>query len=393
MKIESSSIAMSGTHSYQSYDRRESMTIVAAKSSNVMQNLMAIRNKGENSSVLEDMQQYSKEKQEKEAAEREEKQKKSYQNYMDQLRESKKTAANLQIPDEVDMKIKMLRKLLAMLNGKGNPDKEQVKTLKKDGVLDLRSSNYKMADATGIGIETGISIAEGNRVGTSVSGTVWQKITATSGTYTEAESTTFQTSGLVTTADGRNISFGVEVSMSRAFTAKYDSLTCEEYIKTDPLMINLDTNVGTVSDMKFYFDLDADGTEEEISFAGKGSGFLALDKNGDGVINDGSELFGTKSGDGFADLAAYDEDGNGWIDENDSVFSKLRVWTKGEDGKDILVDLKSADVGAVYLGNVDTEFSLKDENHHTNGIIQKTGIYLKESSGSVGTVNHVDLTL
>lgn len=384
---------MSGTHSYQSYDRRESMTIVAAKSSNVMQNLMAIRDKGENSSVLEDMQQYSKEKQEKEAAEREEKQKKSYQNYMDQLRESKKTAANLQIPDEVDMKIKMLRKLLAMLNGKGNPDKEQVKTLKKDGVLDLRSSNYKMADATGIGIETGISIAEGNRVGTSVSGTVWQKITATSGTYTEAESTTFQTSGLVTTADGRNISFGVEVSMSRAFTAKYDSLTCEEYIKTDPLMINLDTNVGTVSDMKFYFDLDADGTEEEISFAGKGSGFLALDKNGDGVINDGSELFGTKSGDGFADLAAYDEDGNGWIDENDSVFSKLRVWTKGEDGKDILVDLKSADVGAVYLGNVDTEFSLKDENHHTNGIIQKTGIYLKESSGSVGTVNHVDLTL
>ena len=302
---------MSGTHSYQSYDRRESMTIVAAKSSNVMQNLMAIRDKGENSSVLEDMQQYSKEKQEKEAAEREEKQKKSYQNYMDQLRESKKTAANLQIPDEVDMKIKMLRKLLAMLNGKGNPDKEQVKILKKDGVLDLRSSNYKMADATGIGIETGISIAEGNRVGTSVSGTVWQKITATSGTYTEAESTTFQTSGLVTTADGRNISFGVEVSMSRAFTAKYDSLTCEEYIKTDPLMINLDTNVGTVSDMKFYFDLDADGTEEEISFAGKGSGFLALDKNGDGVINDGSELFGTKSGDGFADLAAYDEDGNG----------------------------------------------------------------------------------
>ena len=41
-----------------------------------------------------------------------------------------------------------------------------------------------------------------------------------------------------------------------------------------------------------------------------GSGYLALDKNGDGTINDGSELFGTRNGDGFADLAQYDEDGN-----------------------------------------------------------------------------------
>ncbi len=39
-------------------------------------------------------------------------------------------------------------------------------------------------------------------------------------------------------------------------------------------------------------------------------------------INDGSELFGTSSGDGFKDLATYDEDENGWIDENDSIFSK-----------------------------------------------------------------------
>mgnify|MGYP000465316364 CR=1 FL=1 len=51
-----------------------------------------------------------------------------------------------------------------------------------------------------------------------------------------------------------------------------------------------------------------------------GSGYLALNKNGDGVINDGSELFGTASGDGFYDLSMYDEDGNGWIDENDHAY-------------------------------------------------------------------------
>ena len=76
------------------------------------------------------------------------------------------------------------------------------------------------------------------------------------------------------------------------------------------------------------FDIDADGEEESISYLQGGSGYLALDKNGDGVINDGSELFGTKSGDGFADLAEYDADGNGWIDENDPIFDKLLIWAK-----------------------------------------------------------------
>jgi hypothetical protein len=392
MKIASSSIAMSGTHSYQSYEYRESMTITARKDSGVWEGINAIRDTAGNDSVLEDMQQYSKEKAEKEAAEKQEKEKQSYQNYMDQLRKSQKSSGSqLDFSPDEEAKIKMLRKMLAMLNGKGNLDKEQLKSLKKNNLLDLRSSNLKMADSYNLAGQssTGASVS----VGTTISGTVWQKVTATSGFYSEAEQTTFQSTGLVTTADGRNISFGVEVSMSRAFTAKYDTLTCEEYVKTDPLMINLDTNVGSVSDMKFLFDLNEDGTEEEISFAGKGSGFLALDKNGDGKINDGSELFGTKSGDGFADLAAYDEDGNGWIDENDSIFSKLKVWTKDENGNDSLVDLKAADVGAIYLGNADTEFSLKDASQHTNGIIQKTGIYLKESTGAVGTVNHVDLTL
>lgn len=116
-----------------------------------------------------------------------------------------------------------------------------------------------------------------------------------------------------------------------------------------------------------------------------------MDRNGDGKINDGSELFGTKSGDGFKDLAAYDADGNGWIDENDAIFSQLKIWTKDEDGKDKLISLKDADVGAIYLGNADTQFSLKDDDHKLNGEIKKTGIYLHESSGEVGTVNHVDL--
>lgn len=175
--------------------------------------------------------------------------------------------------------------------------------------------------------------------------------------------------------------------------SEFNILETQTYIKTDPLMINLDTDIGSVSDQKFYFDLDADGKKEQIFFAGQGSGFLALDKNGDGIINDGSELFGTKSGDSFKDLATYDSDGNGWIDENDSIFSRLRIWTKDADGNDYLMDLKKADVGAIYLGNIDTQFSLKDDENKLNAEIKKSGIYLRESSGAVGTLNHVDLVI
>lgn len=230
-------------------------------------------------------------------------------------------------------------------------------------------------------------------IGTNSTGTTWQKITATSGFASESENTTFASKGIVQTADGRNIDFNVEVSMSRAFMQQIDMLEVKEYIKTDPLMINLDTNIGSVSNQKFFFDLDSDGKEEQISFAGQGSGFLALDKNGDGKINDGSELFGTSSGDGFKDLAAYDEDGNGWIDENDGIFKKLKVWTKDENGNDYLIDLKKADVGAIYLRNADTQFSLMNDENQLNAEIKKTGIYLKESTGAVGTLNHVDLVV
>lgn len=62
----------------------------------------------------------------------------------------------------------------------------------------------------------------------------------------------------------------------------------------------------SLTERDFAFDIDLDGHADQIAFVGTGSGFLALDRNGDGEINDGSELFGPESGDGFAELAAYD---------------------------------------------------------------------------------------
>lgn len=216
--------------------------------------------------------------------------------------------------------------------------------------------------------------------------------------YEETENTSFATKGKVITADGREIEFNLGLEMSRRFEEYYYEQNdiyafapSQPSNLVDPLVINLDSNIANVSDQKFMFDIDSDGILDSISQLNSGSGYLALDKNGDGTINDGSELFGTKSGNGFADLAAYDDDGNGWIDENDAIWSKLLIWTKDEHGKDMLYHLKDKGVGAICLESVDTEFSLKSlKNNAMNGKIRKTGMFLYEN-GMAGTVQHLDV--
>lgn len=210
--------------------------------------------------------------------------------------------------------------------------------------------------------------------------------------HSESEKLAFSAAGIVKTADGRQISFTADLAMSRSFYSEsYVSIRAGDALK-DPLVINYDSPAARLTDTKYRFDIDADGKVDQISFVQQGSGFLAIDKNNDGRINDGSELFGTASGDGFADLAAYDGDSNGWIDENDAIFNKLRIWTKDAEGKDYLLALGQVGVGAIFIGKAATEFALNDANNVQHGQIRSTGIFLREN-GLPGTVQQIDLAV
>lgn len=393
MKIANSSVVMASEHQESSYSYKKSVTMEAVKSSDLPGAILTLSAEAEGKSFVESMEEYKEQKKEEAARKKQENEQKYADSMAEQLRKLQKSGSlNLEMSDEYRMKLELLKRLFQMLTRGRALDDSGNLTQDSPEILDLRSPSYKIgteSSSTSASVKSFGSIS----IGTGSSGTTWQRVTATSGFVSESESVAFASSGMVKTQDGRSIDFNIEVSMSRAFTSQINTLTTQNYIKTDPLVINLDTDIGSVTDQKFLFDLDSDGDEEEISFAGKGSGFLALDRDGDGRIGDGSELFGTKSGDGFKDLAAFDEDGNGWIDENDSIYSKLKVWTKDEDGNDYLINLKDADVGAIYLDNADTQFSLKDGNNRMNGEIKKTGIYLHESTGAAGTLNHIDLAV
>jgi hypothetical protein len=214
-------------------------------------------------------------------------------------------------------------------------------------------------------------------------------------TYSETEDTNFSAQGVVKTSDGQQINFNLQLSMQRSYTSEENvSIRLGDAVqqKKDPLTINFGGTAAQLTSTKFSFDLNNDGNAEQISFVAPNSGFIALDKNNDGKINNGSELFGAKTGDGFKELAAYDQDKNGWIDENDAVFSQLKVWSKDAQGNDSLVGLKQAGVGAFYLGKTATPFELKNGANDSLGAVKSSGVYLNEN-GSAGTLQQVDLTI
>lgn len=208
--------------------------------------------------------------------------------------------------------------------------------------------------------------------------------------YYEQERMSFSAGGLIKTSDGRELAFSLKVSMSREFASENNITIRAGEALVDPLVINFDGGAPGLTEDRYSFDLDADGSKEQIAFARSGSGFLALDLNGDGKINDGGELFGPTTGSGFSELAGYDLDGNGWIDENDPVYGRLRIWTRDSGGGDALFSLGDKGIGAIYLGNVATGFSFRDQANNPLGQAATAGVCLKED-GTPVTVQQIDL--
>ena len=208
----------------------------------------------------------------------------------------------------------------------------------------------------------------------------------------EHESTEFSSTGKIQTADGRLLDFNLQVAMCRSFECERQLTRVDKVVLRDPLVINFSGPSAELSGKRFEFDLDADGKTESIHTLGSGSGYLAIDSNGDGRINDGSELFGTRSGNGFADLAKFDDDGNHWLDESDAAFNELRIWQGGLSDEAPLGTLRDQNIGAIYLGSTETPFALTDTENHMLAWIRASGVFLRED-GSAGTVQQVDLAV
>lgn len=208
----------------------------------------------------------------------------------------------------------------------------------------------------------------------------------------ETEQTRFSAQGVIKTTDGKEISFSLNLTMARAYREETGvSLRAGDARKKDPLVLNFGGTAAQLADSRFRFDLNSDGKAENVPLLSGGSGYLAIDRNGDGKITSGTELFGPQTGNGYQELARLDADGNGWIDQNDAAYDKLRVWTPDAGGAGTLATLKERNVGALYLGSLATPFELRTAGNDSLGSVRSSGIYLCED-GKAGTMQQVDLT-
>jgi hypothetical protein len=209
--------------------------------------------------------------------------------------------------------------------------------------------------------------------------------------HQETETTGFNAIGQVTTADGRTISFDYTLAMHRDFSqsSSVDITAGDAVKKIDPIALNLSGGPVALSSDRTGFDINSDGTPEQVALPAAGTYFLAVDANGNGKVDDGSELFGPSSGNGFTELKALDTNSNGWIDEGDAAYSTLKLWSGTGEG---LLSLSDAGVGALYVGQAaSTQFDVRSATNEALGQVVSSSVYLGEN-GTPGALQQVDLT-
>ena len=210
--------------------------------------------------------------------------------------------------------------------------------------------------------------------------------------YVEQESARFSVSGEITLTSGESLIIDFSQFTQRSFTSENTVTIAVEQQVIDPLVININGAEVTLTQNRYAFDLNNDGSKENIAFATANSAFLALDKNNNGKVDNGSELFGALTGNGYAELAQYDTDGNHFIDSGDSVFNNLQLLRKNHDGTDSLTALSDSGIAAIYLNNTSTPFQLKDQNNELQALVRNSSLFIRQD-GTTGSTQQIDLVV
>ena len=164
-----------------------------------------------------------------------------------------------------------------------------------------------------------------------------------------------------------------------------------------PLILDLNNDgVKTIGiEDGVYFDHGGDRFAEKSGWVDPNDALLVVDKNKNGIIDDGSELFGnnsilsndSKAANGFVALAEFDSNRDGVVNQKDGRWSELKLWQdrngdgKIDDGE--LLTLEEAGVSGLNVRYVNQ--SHKDENGNDH---RQVGSFIRDD-GSVGTMTDV----
>ncbi len=182
----------------------------------------------------------------------------------------------------------------------------------------------------------------------------------------------------------------------QAFQANFKSAQTTR--RVDPLILDLDGDGVETTNVKAgaYFDHDNNGFAEQTGWASSDDGLLVMDRNSNGTIDTGTELFGDqtilqngqRATDGFQALVELDSNADGVIDTNDTAFSSLRIWQDidgdGYSASDELFTLQEMGIQSINVAHTDT--NILDPQGNTQiqaGTFTKTD----NSTSSIGGFN------
>lgn len=151
---------------------------------------------------------------------------------------------------------------------------------------------------------------------------------------------------------------GVQLQFSFSLSAEVNVTVAEttQVQQSDPILFDLNGDGFNLSSYTqgAKFDILGNGSQQNTAFVNGGDAFLAIDRNKDGVINSGKELFGDQNGasNGFEELRKLDSNRDGVIDRRDTAYADLRLFRDNGNGlteRGELLTLEQAGIQSIDL--------------------------------------------
>jgi len=168
---------------------------------------------------------------------------------------------------------------------------------------------------------------------------------------------------------------------------QYNSYETDVAALKDPLLVQFgQQGLGDISG-QVDFDINQDNKTDKLPTFSGDIGYLVYDKNSNNRADNGSELFGPTTGNGFSELAQLDDNNNGFLDKEDSAYQQLYLW---QPEKNTWLSLAEAEIEAISTVAIATPYTFYNENDEVQAQLRYSSFAISESGRGFG-VHHVDV--
>jgi hypothetical protein len=259
-----------------------------------------------------------------------------------------------------------------------NPDKDNLNGGEVNGEMPSLNDVFSTASSELINID-GQSFQQND----SVSVELWQS---------HEQYLDYQVQGQLNIND-QALSLDYKLSLSSE-RSSYSKIEMSAAALKDPLLVQFGSQgLGAIKGQT-DFAINQDNALDKLPIFSGDVGYLVYDKNNNQQADDGSELFGPKTGQGFVELAQFDSNKNGFIDAEDQQFEQLYLWQPSDDNNptEQWLSLKDAKIQAISLSTISTPFDFYDQQGEVQAQLRQSSFAISDSGLGRG-VHQVDVRI